>query len=312
MDLAQIPAADAANAPILFDDLSSSERLKIVFNQNSHNHINFLNALKAYDNFQDFDLFVKIDDDDIYKTDYVKNIVEFMQANDCDICSTKTMWELNGFTLYKTIVGDLGGNPDGTNFCMPPTFAFNRKALTSILEGEEKDWTIGWEDKFWRIKWAQDGLKHLEIDNGDQFLWNIHGSNSSIGHWLKIGGVPFGSHQAKLMEAYQTTGRYKELLKNIWSHDEKFFILEMPTPKFDIGVIVHSIDLAHLKVGVFDRSKKLKFKEVHQGYDFGTGNKMTVYEAMIKTDEDYKSIVHAIDAFMDLVLQDDLIEWPSP
>jgi len=86
----------------------------------------------------------------------------------------------------------------------------------------------------------------------------------------------------------------------------------MPTPKFDIGVIVHSIDLANLKVGVFDRSKKLKFKEVHQGYDFGTGNKMTVYEAMIKTDEDYKGIVHAIDAFMDLVLQDDLIEWPSP
>lgn len=297
-----------ANNALPLDDLDSDGRLKIAYNENAHNHINFLNAIKAFDNYLDFDIYVKVDNDDIYKSNYVKNIVEFMQKNDCDICSTKTKWELNGFNLYKSTVDNLGGNPEGTDFNMPPTFAFNKKALQALLEGEEKDWNIGWEDKFWRVKWANDGLKHLEIDNGDQFLWNIHGSNASIGHWLKIGGVPFGTHFAKLQEAYKAHGRHQGLLKNIWFHEEKFIVFEMPTSRFDIGIIVHSNDLTKLKVGAFDRSKKLKFKEVHEGYDFRRGSQMTIFEAMIKTDEEYVGIVHAIDTFMDLALQDDLVE----
>jgi hypothetical protein len=309
MDLEQIPAAVAANAPILFDDLSSSERLKIVFNQNSHNHINFLNALKAYDNFQDFDLFVKIDDDDIYKTDYVKNIVEFMARTKSDICSSKTKWELNGFNLWSNLVSNLGGNPEGTDYHLPPTFAFNKKALKAILSAKESE-LIGWEDKVWRLKWAEAGLKHSEIDNTDQFIWNIHGSNGSIGHWLKIGADSFDTHLEKTAQAYEKSGRYKDIVNRIWNLDEKLFVLEASMAPYEIVVAVHSRDLTKLKVEVFDKSKKLKLEQAYYGFDFTTGNKITIFEAGIKKEEDYLTIAHAIDTLLDEVVRIQNLQYP--
>ena len=290
------------NTQVLFNDLEHSEKLRIKYNLNSHNHFNFLNAIKAFDNYQEFDLFVKIDDDDIYKTDYVKNIVDFINQHPCDICSSETKWELNGFRLLPNSVSDLGGNPDGTDFHLPPTFAFNKKALDAIQTAQESE-LIGWEDKVWRIKWVEAGLRHQTINNTDQFIWNVHGSNASIGHWLKIGNHSFGAHLDKLTQTYQVHGRYKHLLKRVWSLEEKICALEMPIADYEMAIAVHSKDQTKLKIEAFDKSKQLKLEEAFYGFDFRTGDKLTIFESQIKEDSDYLSIAHAIDTLFDEIIR---------
>jgi hypothetical protein len=60
---------DNTDYSILYDDL---ENVKIVYNENKHQHFNHINSIISVD-FNNYDLFVKIDDDDIYKKEYVKS-----------------------------------------------------------------------------------------------------------------------------------------------------------------------------------------------------------------------------------------------
>lgn len=114
----------------LYNDIDKN--LKVVYNKNSHQQINHINAIEAVQ-YKEFDLFIKIDDDDIYKKDYVKNIVDYFNTHEVDIVSSKIHIMLNGHTLYEGLFDNLGANPEGSNYCMPMTFAFNRKALDIIM-----------------------------------------------------------------------------------------------------------------------------------------------------------------------------------
>ena len=120
----------AADYQLMYNDI---EDINIIYTKNSHQHYNFIRAITSVD-YNNYDLFVKIDDDDIYKTNYVKTIVEYFNGHqDVDVISSKIKYQLNGSILREVNANDLGGNPKNCDFKMPPTFAFNKNGLKNIL-----------------------------------------------------------------------------------------------------------------------------------------------------------------------------------
>lgn len=174
-----------ADSLALIDDINVDT---IVFTKNNHTHFNNMMAIKVVDNYEDYDLFIKMDDDDVYKRDYVQNIVTFFENNpDVDIVSSEIKLQLNGTDVYLANAKDLGGNTD-VEYRMPMTYAFNKKALDAIINLEEKD-MFGFDDMTWRIIWKAYGLKHAVVNNAEEIIWHIHGNNVSTASFLKEKGA---------------------------------------------------------------------------------------------------------------------------
>ena len=174
----------------LYEDLLGTKIFVVTYNKNHGTHINNMTAIKSVSNYHDYDLFIKMDSDDIYKKDYVTNIVHWFQGHNYwfgqdqfDIVSSKINVQLNGFDLYKGPYDNLGGNTDNTTYRMPMTFAFTRKALDVILETEEIPRRH--DDYIWRQAWDKAGLVHYEVSNGDEIIWHIHGKNLSTAKFLR-------------------------------------------------------------------------------------------------------------------------------
>ena len=163
----------------IFDDLKT-EKNKFIFSENTYQHINHIKAITSVENFEDYDLFVKIDDDDIYKKDYVKTIVEFFETNDYDVITSKINYQLNGGNIFTGDYECYFENPQNCSFKMPMTFAFNLTALKHILNITEIEY---WEDQMWRDIWCKN-CKIGEYDNTKNIIWYIHGKNISTADFL--------------------------------------------------------------------------------------------------------------------------------
>jgi glycosyltransferase involved in cell wall biosynthesis len=180
-----ITSENPFNSFALIDDLSVH---RAIYSKNSHTHFNNMTAIKCIKNYGDYDLFIKMDDDDIYKKDYVQNIVTVFENNpDVDIVSSEIRLQLNGTDVYLANAKDLGGNTD-VDYRMPMTFAFNKKALDAIINLEEKD-MFGGDDMVWRIIWRAHKLKHAVVNNAEEIIWHIHGKNDSTASFLKEKGA---------------------------------------------------------------------------------------------------------------------------
>lgn len=168
----------------LYNDLLD-DKLTITKSENKYIHFNELLAIKNVPNYEQYDIFIKMDDDDIYKKNYVKNIVETFKNNpDISTTSSRISTQLNGIFMFTDRNYDnLGGNPNNSNYHMPMTFAFNKKGLKCILNIPNEE--VGWnDDMLWRINWEKKGLKHFPTDNKDNIIWNIHGNNISTSNFL--------------------------------------------------------------------------------------------------------------------------------
>ena len=168
----------------LYDDLLD-DKLIITKSENKYIHFNEMLAIKNVPNYEEYDIFIKMDDDDIYKKDYVKNVVETFTNNpDISTTSSRISTQLNGILMFADRNYDnLGGNPNNSNYHMPMTFAFNKKGLECILNIPNEE--VGWnDDMLWRIQWEKEGLKHLPTDNKNNIIWNIHGNNISTSNFL--------------------------------------------------------------------------------------------------------------------------------
>lgn len=180
-----ITSDNALNNLVMIDDIVTDD---VIITENSHTHFNNMAAIKAVDGYEDYDLFIKMDDDDIYKSDYVKNIVTFFENNpDIDIVSSEIKFQLNGTEIYLANAKDLGGNTD-VDYKMPMTYAFNKKALDAIINLQEKD-MFGFDDMVWRMIWKAYGLKHAVVSNAEEIIWHIHGNNVSTASFLKEKGA---------------------------------------------------------------------------------------------------------------------------
>lgn len=182
--------AETKDLSPLYNDLLNPH-LVVNYSQNAKygfSHFNNMNTIRFIPDYESYDLFVKMDDDDIYKKDYVENIVNHFKNNpDIDITSTRVMYQLNGYDVRPRgdgyLYDNLGANPEGTDYAMPSTFAFTKKGLDAIINLTEAD-VCGHDDLMWRVAWAKHGLKHSLVDNSNSIVWHIHGKNASVGYFL--------------------------------------------------------------------------------------------------------------------------------
>jgi hypothetical protein len=178
---------DVQNYLSLINDIYVPGKMRIIHSTNSHTHFNNMLAIKQFRNYDTYDVFIKMDDDDVYRSAYVENIVDkFNSDPTIDIVSSKISHQLNGHKLYYNPEGydNLGGNPGESTYHMPMTFAFNKKAFDVIKNLEEKD-ICGGDDMMWRMHWEAHGLKHVAVDNADEIIWHIHGKNDSTASFLE-------------------------------------------------------------------------------------------------------------------------------
>jgi len=174
--------SDKDNIIHMFNDINLAN-LKIIYTENNkRNHTNYINTISAV-NYSDYDLFIKIDDDDIYKKDYVSTIVKHFQEVKCDIISSRVKTQLNGSKVRRGNYNNLGGDQ---RIKMPMTLAFNKIALDKVLKinphGELSD-------PLWRKEWIKNDLTFSEVDNSENIIWYIHGANLSTSNFLDTKGI---------------------------------------------------------------------------------------------------------------------------
>lgn len=170
----------------LLDDIYSSN-MSFMHSTNSAIHFNNMAAIKSIRGFDKYDVYIKMDDDDIYKSGYVENIVKkFQEDPTIDIVSSKIVYQLKEYKLYigEEPYDNLGGNPGKSTYHMPMTFAFNNKAFNVIKDLEEKD-IMQHDDMMWRIHWEAHGLKHASVDNSEDIIWHVHGKNASTASFIE-------------------------------------------------------------------------------------------------------------------------------
>jgi hypothetical protein len=131
--------------------------------------------------FGNYDLFIKIDDDDIYLRDYVREIVEDYQIRRWDYSGSVSNGILKGYEyIHEVQLEGLGLSEEEHKLqipeVMPPTIALSRKAMYA-LRGLEDDGT--YEDQLWRRHIAKTPGLRMAWRADQNFVYNIHGENVS-------------------------------------------------------------------------------------------------------------------------------------
>lgn len=171
----------------LVDDIYAFRKMHIMHSTNSAIHFNNMAAIKSIAGFDKYDIYIKMDDDDVYKSGYVENIVnKFKEDPTIDIVSSKIKYQLKDYKMYtgEELYDNLGGNPGKSTYHMPMTFAFNKRALDVIKDLEQKD-VMQHDDMMWRLHWEAHGLKHATVDNSEEVIWHIHGKNVSTSDFIE-------------------------------------------------------------------------------------------------------------------------------
>lgn len=302
VNIAYNPTDLYENSLILIDDLMNQPSLHVVVSENLNQHLNHMHAIQCVPNYESYDLFVKIDDDDIYKKDYISAIVDHMQKTGCDISSSRVCWQLNGHNILPVNRSNLGANPIGSNYHMPPTFAFNKKALYSIIDIDGK---AGWEDLLWRHRWDACGLKHEPIDNSKNIIWHIHGANVSTASFLLSQGVISERHVSEFCNSYNAFGEFGGLLSRVWIYNKTILVVDFKIKDYSLAFEVSTLNGSDFILEVFDRGEKLILPIDGDLVKLDKSKKMQLFEFSYNNEESYKSVVNNIDKFIDSLIEND-------
>lgn len=171
--------SEIANYEYLFDDILD-DRFVIRYGKNSGTHTNAMETIAQC--LMPYDIYIKMDDDDIYKKEYVKTIVDYFDEYGCDIVSSPIGYQLNNYFMSKGDYRSLGGDFPEHHYLMPATFAFSHKAY-QVLLGIKDNWNF--DDLQWRAAWSTCGLEDHNVDNSRNLIWHIHGRNTSVADWFR-------------------------------------------------------------------------------------------------------------------------------
>jgi hypothetical protein len=165
---------------------NASGKVLIEYGQSKTPHDNNIRVLEMI-NIDDYDLFFKIDDDDIYLQSYVKGVIDDFSLNRWDYSGTWSHGLLNGHRWCpRKIQKDLGLGQEDIDLrvpsIMPPSAVFSRKAIRVILEAPATDLI---EDIHWRRILARTPHLFMAVRNDKNFVYNIHGGNMSTASWLQ-------------------------------------------------------------------------------------------------------------------------------
>lgn len=165
----------------LLQDFKQDPRLKIIYSNNSSQQENYITAINH--GIANHDIFVKIDDDDIYCKNYLETGIKLFTESQADIISFRSYIHINNQKIYDKIssIGMWNGDINQKiEFGMPPTYFFNRKAFELIknISNQDIKKIHLFEDAAWRTAWRKNNLKSIIYDD-EIFIYNIHGKNIS-------------------------------------------------------------------------------------------------------------------------------------
>lgn len=174
--------------PIIEDvKLTNNNIIYLDYGITSNMHENYLRSISLSD-VENYDLFLKIDDDDIYRSSYVRDVVDSFLSIGWDYSGSHSDGILNGSRWYPDNKKPNLGLSDkdaelGVISIMPPTAAFSRRAIKKIMNLE---YTDRFEDIAWRQQLAADNEIKCHVREKSNFIYNIHGTNISTGSWLQV------------------------------------------------------------------------------------------------------------------------------
>ena len=222
----------------LYRDLQSPH-LFLHFGPPATQHDNYVHALRILPH-QGYDLFCKIDDDDIYETTYIEGVVNDFLEHQWDYSGSfsngvirgrrwlpRERWQSLGLTDFDRELSVIE--------VMPSTAAFSRHGIECVLgladtsKALNLDWRIDehYEDVGWRRAIARTSLRQ-HVRQESRFIYHIHGGNVSTGSWLEPGeGNDAGSsyHPSLLTPSAEKRSQRKAL-----EYDQLLDILSKANP----------------------------------------------------------------------------------
>ena len=182
--------ADPYNYISLLHDLAPQHgTLTICYGRSGTQQFNHMQAL-ALAGHDDYELFLKIDDDDVYRRDYVHNVVEDYRVNGWDFSGGHAQGLIDGPKWGPlNRVSQLGMEPEdirlGVPEMMPSSYAFSRKALDVIKAIPA---TIDRnEDILWRRTLTGNAHIKTHIRQHSGMAYHLHGKNVST--WDSFGTI---------------------------------------------------------------------------------------------------------------------------
>lgn len=174
----------------LLEEFKTDKRLHLIYSQNSSQHQNYLKPIIAAGRDK-YNLYVKIDDDDIYRSTYLDTMITAYKKHKKDILSAILNTSINGSSVNIEKFESIGvWQPDVDSkikFGMPCTYIMNQSAINILLKmsDDEVKAIHSFEDPAWRTKWREAKLSSYVIKNCDDIIYNIHGNNSSSSYLYK-------------------------------------------------------------------------------------------------------------------------------
>ena len=175
--------------PLLRDIFHGSQRsLFVGYGPSAKQHDNHLAALRLVDT-ADYDLFLKIDDDDVYRRGYVESVVESYSEHNWNFSGEHSLGMINGVAWREQVVTENMG-VEGSAKCLglASTWAFSRRSIDIIISlPPHNTW---FEDRYWKYTLEHDPqINSTRRANSGLYHQNIHGKNTSTAGWLDPNAV---------------------------------------------------------------------------------------------------------------------------
>ena len=135
--------------PLLEDLCVGPTQLLLDFGPSLHQHYNYMRAIELVDT-ANYDLFVKIDDDDIYGLNYVAGVVDDFIEHRWDMSGSACYSQLNGYYWIHHPARKSIDPRNQRNIGMSPTFAFSRPAIDELRSLQVSFSNHDYEDNIWQ------------------------------------------------------------------------------------------------------------------------------------------------------------------
>ena len=167
-------AEDEHNYLDLLSDIpiKKGNQLLAAYGPSASHHRNHMAAIEQVD-WQDYDLFFKIDDDDIYKLTYIESAVADFNSRGWDFSGEISKGHILNDKWKKTKdIAEYISDYDysGKEF-MPPTFAWNKTCMEIISKITDIQ---GSEDAVWRKTLVENTHLKTMVRPAGNFCYNIH------------------------------------------------------------------------------------------------------------------------------------------
>ncbi|MDC0036994.1 hypothetical protein OAJ27_01960 [bacterium] len=174
------PDTDPHNYMSLVDDIviTKGKKIHIGYGPTASHHKNHMAALTLV-NWEDYDLFFKVDDDDVYRSTYIQDAVTHFQEHQWDFSGEISHGHILKDSWNKTVhIGKIKQSKKNTvekNF-LAPAFSFSKKSMKMIMGIKN---ISGPEDVVWN-KYLQEAKNIKTMVRPDlNFTYHIHDNNIS-------------------------------------------------------------------------------------------------------------------------------------